>query len=171
MWSPLFCPSLIQAVTAFWLDLEDNHPEIMTQCWSRRWLAELLPAAAQHDVAPCPCLLFFYTCTCVDMSASVLMCQHGCEGVTQNSITNARFWLLHSGSWCAYCCYMNDEIWIAPKSETLTESVCVCVYVFVCVFVLHTHVEAFEWAWGGCLYLYSQPEGCKMTCLLWLNLW
>lgn len=134
MWSPLFRPSLSQAVTACWLDLEDNHPKIMTRRWSLWWPAEPLPAAAQHGVAPCPCLSSFCACTCLDaVCFCVNVCRRGCGGVPRNTdmIQNkCRTGVLHicasvGATWMTKCgLRQNLKLWMRVYARVCCAYTC-----------------------------------------------
>lgn len=61
----------------------------MTQRWSLGWPAEPPPAAAQRDVALCPCLLFL---SYVHLFGCVRVCVNACEGVAYNTDMISEHW-------------------------------------------------------------------------------
>ena len=161
MWPPLLCPSFSRAVTACWHDLEYNHRVVMTQRWILGWPAEPPPAATQHDVALCPCLLFFlyvhlFGCVCACVNASAC----GREGVAHSTDTIRKQLLgdLHIGQSVSQSA--DDEMQIATESETVKCKRVLCMHMW-------RHLHEPEEAVYICIL---HPEGWKMTCLLWLYL-
>lgn len=125
MWSPLFCPSLSQALTAVCLVLEANHPEIITQCWC---LGGLLSRSLLLMLSMMS-LLFFYiralVWLCVPLCSFVSIV---CGGSAYNiDIVRNKSWLglLHFSNLCC----MNDK----------TVHVCVYVYLFCIYMGRHLH--------------------------------
>lgn len=98
----------------------------MTQRWSLGWPAEPPPAAAQQDVALCPCLLFL---SYVHLFGCVRVCVNVCEGVAYNTDMISEhlpalggFAYRQSVSQSA-----DDEMQIATESNTVNVSMC-CAY-------------------------------------------
>lgn len=160
MWPPLLCPSFCRAVTACWHDLEYNHRAVMTQRWSLGWPAEPPPAAAQQDVALCPCLLFL---SYVHLFGCVRVCVNACEGVAYNTDMISEH-LPALGWFCISAIGVAISRWRnADCDRILTQ------WMWACVLCIHMwrHLHEPEEAVYICIL---HPEGWKMTCLLRLYL-
>ena len=162
MWPPLLCPSFSRAVTACWHDLEYNHRVVMTQRWILGWPAEPPPAATQHDVALCPCLLFFlyvhlFGCVCACVNASAC----GREGVAHSTDTIRKQLLgdLHIGQSVSQSA--DDEMQIATESETVKcERVCcACTCGGICMSPRRLFIFVFSTPRAG-----KWPVSCDYIC-------